>query len=63
MQGSQSVPKLGQSSLYEIDVEVEHCLRKHMVLYHLKLRHPRCVCNNEVKDNVDQNTTILLAGC
>ena len=29
----------------------------------LKLRHPRCVCNNEVKDNVGQNTTSLLAGC
>jgi len=29
----------------------------------LKLRHPRCVCNNEVRDNVGQNTTSLLAGC
>jgi len=29
----------------------------------LKLRHPRCVRNNEVRDNVGQNTTGLLAGC
>jgi len=30
---------------------------------YLKLRHHRCVCNNEVKDNVGQNTTTLLVGC
>jgi len=29
----------------------------------VKLRHPRCVCNNEVKDNIGQNTTNLLVGC
>ena len=29
----------------------------------LKLRHPRFICNNEVKDNVGQKTTSLLAGC
>ena len=31
MQGSQSAPELGQSSLHEIDMEVGRCLRKHMV--------------------------------
>ena len=29
----------------------------------LKLRQPRCVCNGEVKDNVDRSMTNLLAGC
>ena len=29
----------------------------------LKLRHSNCVCNNEVNDNVGQNTTSLLDGC
>jgi len=36
---------------------------KRTLLRHLKLRHPRCVCNNKVKDNVGQNTTSLLVGC
>ena len=31
------------------------------VNYTLKLRHSHCVCNNEVQDNIGQNTTSLLA--
>jgi len=36
--------------------------RQFTALYKLKLRHPRCVCNNEVKDRIGQNTTGLLVG-
>jgi len=35
----------------------------HLMDCNLKLRHPHCVCSNEVKDTVGQNTTGLLAGC
>ena len=38
MHGSQSVPKLGHSSWYNVGVEVEHCMRKQRVPCRCKTR-------------------------